>query len=232
MKYKKLQQLLFWTLCCDLGLFAKRLIAPGANLITEALHIPGGIGTSFSLMFLVIGSCVIPRFGCGMLMGAVQSMLAVFFGMTGSMGFLAPVGYVIPGMIVDIVLWAGRKGRLGNLSGCLLANMLSSAAAALTANFIVFRLQGIVLMLYAAVSLFTGAVCGLAAGKTAGYLEVILKIREKKDMSHAAEKNHYTDPSDPGGSGSAACGPASYGGQDCGTGQGGDHPEGSETVCR
>ena len=45
--------LIFLALCCDLGLFAKRIIAPAANLLTDSLHIPGGIGTSFSLMFLV-----------------------------------------------------------------------------------------------------------------------------------------------------------------------------------
>ena len=188
-KHEKLRQLLFWTLCCDLGLFAKKLIAPGANLITEALHIPGGIGTSFSLMFLVIGSCLVPHFGSGALMGTVQSILAVIFGMTGSMGFLAPIGYIIPGLIVDIVLWAGRKSRMEKTLCCVLANMLSSAAAALTANFIVFRLQGIVLLLYTTVSLFTGAVCGFAAGKTVRYLEVILKTRGGKDISHASEKN-------------------------------------------
>ena len=134
MKHEKLRQLLFWALCCDLGLFAKKLIAPAANLITDALHIPGGIGTSFSLLFLVIGACVVPRFGSGTLMGLVQSVLAVLFGMTGSMGILAPIGYIIPGLIIDIVLWAGRKSCLEKQLSCCLANMFSAAAAALTAN--------------------------------------------------------------------------------------------------
>lgn len=181
MKHKKLQQLLFWALCCDLGLFAKKLIAPAANLITDALHIPGGIGTSFSLLFLVIGGCVVPHFGSGALMGLVQSVLAVLFGMTGSMGILAPIGYIIPGLIIDIVLWVGRKSHLEKQFSCCLANMLSAAAAALTANIIVFRLRGIVLALYVAVSLFTGAISGLAAGKVAKRLEAIGKIREEKE---------------------------------------------------
>ena len=175
MKHKKLQQLLFWALCCDLGLFAKKLIAPAANLITDALHIPGGIGTSFSLLFLVIGGCVVPHFGSGALMGLVQSVLAVLF------GILAPIGYIIPGLIIDIVLWVGRKSHLEKQFSCCLANMLSAAAAALTANIIVFRLRGIVLALYVAVSLFTGAISGLAAGKVAKRLEAIGKIREEKE---------------------------------------------------
>ena len=209
-KHAKLRQLLFWAFCCDLGLFAKRLIAPAANLITDALHIPGGVGTSFSLLFLVIGSCVFPRFGSGALMGLVQSVLAVLFGMTGSMGVLAPVGYIIPGLIVDIVLWAGRKGHLEKLVSCCLANMLASAAAALTANIIVFRLRGIVLALYLAVSLFSGAISGLAAGKTVRHIEAILKIHEGKGISHAEGKDNSYDPPDSGGSRGAAGDPASY----------------------
>ena len=210
MRREKLRQLLFWALCCDLGLIAKRLIAPTANLITDALHIPGGVGTSFSLLFLVIGSCVVPRLGGGALMGLVQSVLAVFFGMTGSMGILAPIGYIVPGLIVDIALWAGRKCRLRKLTSCCLANMLSSAAAALTANIIVFRLRGVVLALYVAVSLFSGAISGLAAGKAVRHLDIILKTHGGKEISHAEGEDCSSDHSDSGGSRGAAGGPASY----------------------
>ena len=182
MRHEKLRQLLFWAICCDLGLFAKKLIAPAANLITDALHIPGGIGTSFSLLFLVIGACLIPRFGCATLMGLVQSGLAVLFGMTGSMGILAPIGYVVPGLIIDIVLWMGRKSRLDKQVSCVLANMLSAAAAALTANIIIFRLRGVVLLLYLSVSLFSGAISGLAAGLAVKRLEPILKIQGEKEF--------------------------------------------------
>ena len=58
MKRFSLRNLLFLTLCCDLGLFSKRLIAPAANILTDFLRIPGGIGTSFSLMFLVVAAAL------------------------------------------------------------------------------------------------------------------------------------------------------------------------------
>ena len=35
MKHKKLLRLIFMALCCDLGLFTKRIIAPFANIITD-----------------------------------------------------------------------------------------------------------------------------------------------------------------------------------------------------
>lgn len=46
MKHRKLQRLILLALCCDPGLFTKRLIAPAANILTDSLHISGGTGTS------------------------------------------------------------------------------------------------------------------------------------------------------------------------------------------
>lgn len=66
-------------------------------------HIPGGVGTSFSLMFLVVAAALIPIFGVATVMGAVQSVLALVFGMVGSMGALSAVGYVVPGLVIDIL---------------------------------------------------------------------------------------------------------------------------------
>lgn len=91
MRFYPLRTTIFLALCCDLGLFSKRLISPAANLITDSLHIPGGIGTSFSLMFLVIAVVLVPRPGCAAAMGAVQSALALGLGMVGSMGALSPL---------------------------------------------------------------------------------------------------------------------------------------------
>ena len=64
MKRYSLRTVLFLALCCDLGLFSKRLISPAANLVTDSLHIPGGVGTSFSLMFLVIAAMLVSQPGC------------------------------------------------------------------------------------------------------------------------------------------------------------------------
>ena len=116
MKHARLRRLIFLALCCDLGLFTKRLIAPVANLLTDSLHIPGGIGTSFSLMFLVIAAMLMPGFGCGILMGAVQSAIALSLGMVGSMGVLSPIGYIVPGFVIDCVV--PYQGDAFLLRGC------------------------------------------------------------------------------------------------------------------
>ena len=170
MKTFRLRTLIFLALCCDLGLFSKRLISPAANLVTGFLHIPGGIGTSLSLMFLVIAAVMADSFGCAAVMGAVQGVLALAFGMVGSMGALAPIGYIVPGLVIDIVLAVTRKSPLSQRDRVVLANAAAAPCAALTANIIVFRLSGVVLLLYLCVSTTSGAIFGLAGAAIASRL--------------------------------------------------------------
>ena len=181
MKHDRLKKIIFWALCCDLGLFSKRLIAPIANILTDSLHIPGGIGTSFSLMFLVIAAVLIPHFGSATLMGTVQSIIALSMGIVGSMGALSPIGYIVPGIIIDCVVSLGRKLRWDNAVVTLLANMLAGAAASLTANVIVFHLWGVPLFLYLAVALTSGAICGILGDALAKRLKPVIRFEQKEN---------------------------------------------------
>jgi len=183
MKRFTLRELIFVALCCDLGLFAKRIINPVTNLLTDFLHIPGGIGTSFSLMFLVIAAAIIARPGCGTLCAAVQSIIALCMGMTGSMGALSPIGYILPGLVIDLIMACS----LPLDERMLLANLLSAVCAALTANIIVFHLQGAVLLLYLSVAAVTGAYCGLLGARVAARLLTVL--RTGRMMSKREERS-------------------------------------------
>ena len=178
MKHHRLRNLIFLALCCDLGLFSKRLIAPAANVITDFLRIPGGIGTSFSLMFLIVAAELVPVFGCAALMGAVQSILALSLGMVGSMGALSPIGYIVPGLVIDIIFLISRKMKLNTETGMILANMLSAMAAGFTADLIVFRLRGPALALYLSVGALSGAFCGCLGYALAKRLKPVLEMPE------------------------------------------------------
>lgn len=169
----KLKRLIFMALCCDLGLFAKKLIVPAANILTDFLHIPGGVGTGFSLMFVVVAAAFVPRFGAATLMGTVQSVIAVCMGTVGSMGVLAPLGYILPAFSIDCVLFFSRKLKLKRAEALVFANAVASVIACLAANMIVFRLRGVVLLLYACVALSFGAICGALAGSIAQKLEPV-----------------------------------------------------------
>ena len=161
MKRLRSNPLIYVALCCDLGMIAQRMIVPVANLVTDALHIPGGIGTSFSLMFLVVGAVSTGQFGSGTLMALMQSGIALAIGATGSLGILAPIGYVVPGLVIDLTLWLFRRWNAPTaiMAACI-AGLL---AASLTANALVFRLHGIVLLLYLSLPCTTDAIRGLVA---------------------------------------------------------------------
>ena len=182
MNRNKLLRLIFMALCCDFGLFTKRLIAPAANILTDALHIPGGIGTSFSLLFLVVAAALLPKFGSGTIMGLLQGMLALSLGMVGSMGALSPIGYIVPGLVIDCVLWLCRRLRAKDEMSLMLANMFSAVSAGLTANVIVFHLRGAPLLLYAVVALTSGAICGVLAGKLYKRVQPALCKELRKDV--------------------------------------------------
>lgn len=179
----KLRTLIFLALCCDLGLFVKRIVNPFTNLITDALHIPGGVGTSFSLMFLVVAAALTPNAFCGTIMGVVQSVLALGLGMVGSMGVLSPIGYIVPGIMIDLIFWTTRKTPLSHSEQIVLANAISSPCAALSANFIVFHLRGVALLLYLGVAATSGAFCGLLGAKLAARLMPVIGVSIKHDKS-------------------------------------------------
>ena len=177
MKRYTLRHWIFMALCCALGLAAKKLISPAANLLTGFLHIPGGVGTSFSLLFLVVAAALVELPGCAALIGAVQSVLALGFGMAGSMGVLAPIGYIVPGLVIDGVLLLSRSR---SETGVTAASILGSVAACLCANALVFHLRGVVLLLYAGVSATSGAVCGLLAAALIRRLRPVIDPESKQ----------------------------------------------------
>ena len=160
MKNSKLHMLIFMALCCTLGLFAKKLVNPLANVITEALHIPGGISTGFSIMFLVIATEIVMMKRSGLMLGAVQGFLALALGRIGSMGILAPLGYIVPGIIIDIVYFMQKYLKLSSMERMVLANGLAAIMASVTANVLVFHLHGPLLWLYLCVSLTSGSIYG------------------------------------------------------------------------
>ena len=167
MRHSRLACLNFMALCCVLGLFTKKLINPLANVITESLHIPGGISTGFSIMFLVVATEVVRQKHCGALMGAVQGFLALCLGRVGSMGLLAPIGYFMPGVAIDLVYGLNERCRFDRTERMVFANALAAVTASVTANIIVFRLWGPVLLLYLCVSATSGTIYGFLGAAVA-----------------------------------------------------------------
>lgn len=169
-KYK-LRDLILIALFSDIGLFAKRIIAPIANIITDSLRIPGGIGAAFSIMFVVLASVIIEKKGCAVFISLTQSVIALALGMIGNLGALSLIGYIVPGICIDIILWIFKKLGISKMIAMIVANMFGAITASLIASFLVFHLNGMVLLLYLLVSATSGLVFGYL-----GY-ELSVKIR-------------------------------------------------------
>ncbi len=161
---KIILELLFLLLCCVTGVIAKKAINPVANMITDFLHIPGGISTAVSLMFLVIGTGLTNGRGKASMMGLIQGVSALMIGMVGSMGVLMPLAYLVPGVAIDLVMLIPLSGDFWKRIKAFLANISGSVAAALFADLAVFHLPVSVLSVYLLVAALSGAVCGYMAG--------------------------------------------------------------------
>ena len=171
MRRTRLTMLIFMALCCVLGIFSKQLVNPLANVITEALHIPGGIGKSFSIMFLTVAVEVARNqkdlekdrlfwFG-GTLMGLVQGLLSLALGRVGSMGALMPLGFIASGIGLDVIYALAKLLRLNCIERMVFATSLASVLGSLIANLLVFHLWGAVLWLYLCVAALSGALFGI-----------------------------------------------------------------------
>lgn len=173
MRNSKLMKLNFMALCVVLGIVSKKLINPFANLITETLHIPGGVSTGFSIMFLVIAAEMIHSSGydsksgwtdrCGLLMGTVQGFVSLALGRVGSMGILMPIGFMATGAAIDGIYKLSEHIQCSMMERMVLANSFAALMASVTANMIVFHLRGPVLVLYLSVSAVSGMLYGFLA---------------------------------------------------------------------
>ena len=175
-------------LCCTLGLFVKKLVNPLANVIKEALHIPGGISTGFSIMFLVVATEIVMMKRSGLMMGAVQGFLALALGRIGSMGILAPLGYIVPGITIDLVYSLQKYLKLSRAERMILANGLAAVMASVTANVLVFHLSGPVLWLYLCVSLTSGSIYGYLGSLVVVRLYPVCHQYNLKDGENSYEK--------------------------------------------
>ena len=113
---------------------------------------------------------------CGILMGFVQGFLALCLGRVGSMGLLAPIGYIVPGMAIDLIYYIGNRFGFNRTERMVFANALAAVMASVIANIIVFSLRGPVLWLYLSVSATSGTMYGFLGVAVVGRLSKICSL--------------------------------------------------------
>ncbi|MBO5953705.1 MAG: hypothetical protein J6Q53_06290 [Oscillospiraceae bacterium] len=176
MKYKvSLSHLAFLAICIALSLVTKRLISPITNFLTDFLRIPGGgAAAAFSLMFLMIGTAGLPWSCAGTAAGFVQSLIALALGMSAYQGFFGIVTYTLPGVVIDLCrrFYPHRNKTYFALT-CAAAN----AAGALLTNLLVFRLEGVALLLWMLIACTVGLFGGLLGESLFRMLQRIPEVR-------------------------------------------------------
>ena len=93
-------------------------------------------------------------------MGTVQGFLSLALGRVGSMGIFMPIGFIVPGIPIDVIYALQKYIKFSRIERMVFANALAAIMASVTANIIVFHLNGPVLGLYLCVSGVSGVLYG------------------------------------------------------------------------
>jgi len=167
------RQLVFMALCLAFGLFAKSIVSPVTNAVTDFFRIPGGSAAmGFSLAFLIIGKQIAPLPWAASAMGFVQSLLALGLGMSSYQGAFVLITYTLPGIVVDLVYPVFRNQRS---YFCFFSGILSCLSGAFASNVLVFHLRGLPFILWLLLGALSGAVGGYCAYLISERLYVITK---------------------------------------------------------
>lgn len=155
--------LIIIALMATLGIATKPIIVPLVHIITGPLYIPGGaIAGGLYMIWIVLGVGLINKIGVASIIAAVQAIMVVSLGMSGSHGIMSFLTYIVPGLAVDIllILIKYRRPSLGNLFLCGVAANLSGT---FLVNVIFFRLPIIPLILVLSSAALSGGVGGVIA---------------------------------------------------------------------
>jgi hypothetical protein len=145
-----------------LGIASKPIIVPLTHIITGPLYIPGGvIAGGFYMMWIVLGSGLVRKFGAGTLIAAVQAIMVMALGIYGTHGLMSLFTYLLPGIAVDVV-WL-LMARRESLIFCFLAGIAANTSGVFLVNLVFFRLPLIPLLLTLSSAALSGGLGGLVA---------------------------------------------------------------------
>lgn len=186
-KYEIIQWI-FMVLCCAMGMMSNGMILPVSNIVTGIMRTPGGIETGFSLMFLTVGAWFVEIPYAATIMGIVQGLMAICLGMTGSMGLLVPIGYIIPGIAIDICYFILKKHNDGLLRSVSVVNGIAAVTAAVFKNAVTYRITGSIFVLYLCVAFSGGIIFGLLGMALIKALRPIIIFEKSNDSEYLVEK--------------------------------------------
>ena len=152
--YFLLTDLILIAILAALGLATKQVIYPLVSLATMPFYLPtGAIAGGIYMMWLIVARGVVAKPGAALAVALVQGFVA-FLTPFGKHGIYTFIIYLAPGIMVELVMLAGRHNAC--CLGCttmagIMANMVGSALV-----------SSIILAAPVSLVLFTAAVGGIA----------------------------------------------------------------------
>lgn len=183
--YSMFDIMLVAILAC-LGIAIKPIIVPIVHIVTGPLFIPGGAAAGgFYMLFIVLAAAMVRKPFAATLACAVQAVVVIVTGVIGSHGVMSVVTYILPGVMIDLFLYASKNKPIDGFM-LFFAGMIANVTGSFLSNIIFFRLAVIPLMIMLITAALSGGLGGLVAN---GIINGINKVSPilKKDANKAYE---------------------------------------------
>ncbi len=173
-------ELVLLSFMAALGIAIKPFIMPLVYFISTPLLIPGGsLAGGFYMLWIILGAALINKPLSASIIGFMQAIMVMITGTVGSHGILSIIIYIIPGIMVDIVVFIFRKSedkKFMMFISCILANV----SGLLLTNIIIYNLPLIPLITSITVGAVSGGIGGLISFNI--YTKLIdLKVFTKRE---------------------------------------------------
>ncbi|WP_312644676.1 ECF transporter S component [Hydrogenoanaerobacterium sp.] len=146
-----------------LGIAVKPVVVPLVHFITGPLLIPGGsVAGGIYMLWIVLGAALVGKTGSGTTIAAVQAVIVIATGVSGSHGILSLITYLLPGITVDVTLLLFKKVKDYKIK-MFACGLASNLLGTLLSNFLFFRLPAIPLLLSLSAGALSGGMGGLIA---------------------------------------------------------------------
>ena len=154
------QELLYIAVLAAFGLAIKPIVTPLIHLISAPLMIPGGsLAGGFYMMWTVLASIMVKRFGAAFLVGFIQAIVVLALGYFGNHGTISLISYSLPGLVIDIfsLFFVNKE----NPFFCVIATVLANITGTLVVVYLVMRLAFLPMIISLIAAMISGIIGGI-----------------------------------------------------------------------
>ncbi len=176
-------ELVLLSFMAALGIAIKPFIMPLVYFIATPLLIPGGsLAGGFYMLWIILGASLINKPFSASLIGLMQAIMVIITGTVGSHGILSLVIYVVPGVLVDVVIYILKNSQDKKIM-MFLACITANVSGLILTNVFIYNLPLIPLITSLSVGAVSGGIGGLISYTV--YTKLInLKVFGEKEYGY------------------------------------------------